>query len=393
MKRLIITISLVISPVMLFCQISAAELMKISSQKVLDLESVEYDFRAERYFPSGHFARHESHVILKNMDGIQHPAFSVEATRYLSSKDETYSVHFSRAAKDSYLIDYDKESFEKYSNEMEVMAQLQVMAVRVLGSTFNHFERKDPMNIKEGKVFELEGEREYGGEVCYEISTAYKTDDWGKFYWYISKSDSLPRGYVYDEGTNEVFMKRINFNPSPESFILEEPEGFDSKHITERNLDESYANIREANKSGIAFLEGSSAPEWQAQDMQGNTWSSGKLKGKVAVLDFWGIWCAPCLRAMPKVQKLYDQFREAGVEVIGFDIKDKKEKITPFLERNDYNYTIIPEAEEIAARFKVRSYPTIFIVDQQGKVIHAEKGFRSNAYQEWAKVIEAALSR
>lgn len=391
MKRFILTITLFISPVMLICQISAAELMKISSQKVLDLESVEYDFRAERYFPSGHFSRHKSHVVLKNIDTVAHPVYSVKGTRYLSVKDETYSVDFSRGVTDSYLIDYDKKSFEEFSNNMAGMAQLQIMGVRLLGSSFNHFERKNPMNVEEGKVFELEGEKEYGGEVCYEISTAYKTDSWGKFYWYIAKRDSLPRGYVFEDGTNEVFMKRKNFNPGPESFVLEEPEGFDSKHITERNLDESFVHIREADKSGIDFPEGSFTPEWQATDMQGNSWSSGKLKGKVAVLDFWGIWCAPCLRAMPKVQKLYDEFREAGVEVIGFDIKDKKENITPFLQRNNYSYIIIPQAEEIAARFKVRSYPTIFIIDQQGKVIHAEKGFRSNAYEEWADVIKEAL--
>ena len=94
MKRFIISVALIASPATLFCQMSAAELMKISSRKVLDLESVEYDFRAERYFPSGHFSRYESHVVLKNMDSTVHHVYSVEGTRYLSAKEETYSFHF-----------------------------------------------------------------------------------------------------------------------------------------------------------------------------------------------------------------------------------------------------------------------------------------------------------
>lgn len=393
MKRLSLSLILILCPVVLFCQTSAAELMKISSEKILDLESVEYDFRAERYFQSGHFMRNESHVVYKNVKDAERPWYTVKGTKYLSVADKTTSFHFSQAEKDSYLIEYDKRSFEFFSNDMAEVAKLQITAVKVIGSSFNHFHRKEPMNVKSGRVFTLEGEKVYGGEMCFEITTTYENSDWGEFKWYIAKSDTLPRGYVFAEGSNELFYKKVNFNPSQESFILEEPEGYDSKRLTEKNLGDAVVNIREASKSGITYLEGSFLPDWQAKDLDGNIWSSGKLKGKVAVLDFWGMWCAPCVRAMPKVQKLYEAFKEAGVEVIGFDVKDKPEKIGSFLERNGYDYTIIPQAEEIAAQFKVRSYPTIFIIDQQGKVIHAEKGFRSNAYEEWASIITEALKR
>lgn len=392
MKHLLLLLCL-LSPNVLTSQVSATRLMEASAQKILELESVEYDFKAEQYFKSGHFSRNESRVVFKNMKGGEHRAYSVKGTRYLSVQDKTDSFHFSRAVKDSYLINFDKKSFEVFSNDLAGITQIRVMGTLVMGSSFNHFHRKNPMNVKDDVVFSLEGEKEYGGELCYEIGSVSESYDSGKFLWYIAKSDSLPRGYAFRDGTNELFIKKVNFNPAPEFFVLDEPEGFDSQRITERNLNKAKAYVREADKDGINYPEGSVLPAWRAEDMEGNTWSAGKLKGRVAVLDFWGIWCSPCLRSMPEIQKLYDEFKAAGVEVIGFDVKDKPEKIATYLKRNNYSYTIIPQAEEIAASFKVMYYPSIFIIDQQGKVIHAEKGFRSNAYEEWAEVIRTALEK
>src|SRR5580765_3863807 len=40
------------------------------------------------------------------------------------------------------------------------------------------------------------------------------------------------------------------------------------------------------------------------------------LKGSVVMLEFWGTWCGPCVRAMPEVQKLHDRYRDRGLVVL-----------------------------------------------------------------------------
>ena len=51
------------------------------------------------------------------------------------------------------------------------------------------------------------------------------------------------------------------------------------------------------------------------------------------LLDFWATWCKPCIKAMPKLQEIYDQYSERGLTVIGVneDGPRGQSKVKPFL--------------------------------------------------------------
>ncbi len=64
-------------------------------------------------------------------------------------------------------------------------------------------------------------------------------------------------------------------------------------------------------------MVGSPAPELKIQRWTGEPMSLRGLRGKIVVLDFWGTWCAPCLKAMPHTNDVYEAYRSRGVEIIG----------------------------------------------------------------------------
>ena len=53
------------------------------------------------------------------------------------------------------------------------------------------------------------------------------------------------------------------------------------------------------------------------QAFNGGTVSSDTFKGKVVLLDFWEVWCGPCIASMPKVQKLYEQYKDKNFLAYG----------------------------------------------------------------------------
>ncbi|MEU3623909.1 alkyl hydroperoxide reductase [Amycolatopsis coloradensis] len=59
---------------------------------------------------------------------------------------------------------------------------------------------------------------------------------------------------------------------------------------------------------------------------EGKQLSTAGFPGKVVVLNLWGQWCPPCRVEAPEMQKLYDQTKASGVEVVGIDLRDNDRK-------------------------------------------------------------------
>jgi len=54
----------------------------------------------------------------------------------------------------------------------------------------------------------------------------------------------------------------------------------------------------------------------RSRGANGGPLTLASLRGKVVLLDFWGEWCGPCVGSMPYLMKLYDKYRDKGLEII-----------------------------------------------------------------------------
>lgn len=81
--------------------------------------------------------------------------------------------------------------------------------------------------------------------------------------------------------------------------------------------------------------------------------------GKVVALNVWGSWCGPCRAEMPELQRVYEQTRNQGVQLLGIDVRD---------------HTRDAPADFIA-NVGV-TYPSIY--DPPGRTLLALKGFPRN---------------
>jgi thiol-disulfide isomerase/thioredoxin len=105
----------------------------------------------------------------------------------------------------------------------------------------------------------------------------------------------------------------------------------------------------------------------------GSARSSARLedyRGKVLLLNLWATWCGPCRSEMPSMEKLYQRFKDKGLEILALNIQEKKADVEAFMRRNNLTFpAALDQDGRIANQYAVRGIPTSYILDRQGRVI------------------------
>jgi len=116
------------------------------------------------------------------------------------------------------------------------------------------------------------------------------------------------------------------------------------------------------------------APAFTLQDLDGRQVSLSDFKGKVVLLDFWGTWCPPCLKAIPHMEALHKKYKDQGLVVIGLNHEPDQAKVKQFAQ-DWMSYIVLPGADKPFAEYGVQAIPTLFYIDAEGMVRYQETGF------------------
>ena len=118
---------------------------------------------------------------------------------------------------------------------------------------------------------------------------------------------------------------------------------------------------------------GSIAPDFTLPTLDGKKITLSSLKGKYVIIDFWASWCGPCCRELPTVKRIYDKYKDKGLEIIGLSLDDKKERWTKAIEK--YEMTWIQASDlkgwecPVAGLYNVTGIPKVFLLDKEGKIM------------------------
>jgi thiol-disulfide isomerase/thioredoxin len=136
---------------------------------------------------------------------------------------------------------------------------------------------------------------------------------------------------------------------------------------------------------------GAATPEFSFVDMNGKQGSFAEYKGKVVLLDFWGVWCAPCVVEAPRLAALYEKFHDRGFEIIGIDASDTRDKVAAFAQAHKMTWRQIIEADKgpLQTLFRVNGFPTYFLIARDGRIVTQRNG---SADVDWDSAIDTLLA-
>lgn len=122
--------------------------------------------------------------------------------------------------------------------------------------------------------------------------------------------------------------------------------------------------------------EGSVAPVWKLQDLNGKTVGSDDFKGKVVILDFWATWCPPCRAEIPGLIDLQKAYGKQGLMVVGVSVdQGGTDVIKPFVEKFGMNYPVLVADDKVQQAFGgFDAIPVTLVIDRQGRIVKRHLG-------------------
>ncbi|WIO74708.1 TlpA disulfide reductase family protein [Porticoccaceae bacterium LTM1] len=135
---------------------------------------------------------------------------------------------------------------------------------------------------------------------------------------------------------------------------------------------------------------GKEAMDFSVANLQdeSETFSLDSFKGKYVLLDFWATWCGPCVKELPNVLTVYNQYHDQGLEILSLSGDQSPEDVLEFLDGGEaempWNHAFLGAGgkPQMAKDYQVRGFPTMFLIDPEGKIVAMGDSLRGHKLNE-----------
>lgn len=131
-------------------------------------------------------------------------------------------------------------------------------------------------------------------------------------------------------------------------------------------------------EDGKLLAVGSPAPEFTMADTNGKPVSLSSFRGKILVVDFWASWCRPCRQENPNMVRLYADFHDKGLEILGVSLDGDRNSWMDAIHKDGLRWTQVSDLKRwqnaAAQQYHVSGIPFTVLIDREGRIV--AKGLR-----------------
>ena len=115
--------------------------------------------------------------------------------------------------------------------------------------------------------------------------------------------------------------------------------------------------------------------DFSFKDINGKSHQLSDYKGKWAIVNYWGVRCAPCRAEVPELNNIVRKYRDTA-NVIGIELMSSSNKdIRSFMSSNGMRFTVAgTQSSVINPLGTIRKLPTTFIISPEGQLVKTHAG-------------------
>lgn len=133
----------------------------------------------------------------------------------------------------------------------------------------------------------------------------------------------------------------------------------------------SFTSLINAVPRGIRhYAESEPAPDFMLRDLNGVNHQFADYRGRVVIVNFWAVWCRPCVKEMPSLDNARKLLQSDEIDVVAINVGDTADQIKAFLKQWPVDIKILLDQESnVMVNWKVLAMPTTYIIDSAGKIV------------------------
>lgn len=130
-------------------------------------------------------------------------------------------------------------------------------------------------------------------------------------------------------------------------------------------------------------------PPFALKALDGAVVRTDDLRGKVAVVNFWGVWCGWCVREMPEFQQLARKYAaDPQVRILTVNNDADVEKVRRWMGEKKYDFSVLLDDGFVTTN-GIFAFPTTWFIDPAGRIAFNKRGASQKLLEEFTWRIEA----
>ena len=133
------------------------------------------------------------------------------------------------------------------------------------------------------------------------------------------------------------------------------------------------------------------------EDLDGDFVELNELTGEgPLLLSFWATWCKPCIEEMRELNKIYEQYKSDGFNLVAISVDSEKSlsRVKPFIKSKNYDFTVLLDTNsEVARMYYAQPVPYTVLLDPEGTIVYSHLGYKKGDEKEVEKLIQSLIKK